>query len=96
LSDVILEYLKQIREGMRETNARIDRTRHELTQKLDRLLMKESDAADASVQASIDAKLEAVGRLLRTPPGRGDHRDDDLAKDVADLRRRVELLEARR
>jgi hypothetical protein len=96
LSDVILEYFKQIRDGMRETNARIDQTRRELTQKLDRLLMMESDAAVSSVQDSVDAKLEAVARRLRTPPRFDDPGDSDLAKEVADLRRRVEVLETRR
>jgi chromosome segregation ATPase len=129
--DLTLELLKQIRDGVQTTNARLDQTRAELGARIDQTnahltrtnasldktrteLMERIDQTRAELGERLgetnarlqkmDVRLQKMDVRLTSAEGHiGDavgllrilaDKDERLAIDVADLRRRVEALEA--
>jgi septal ring factor EnvC (AmiA/AmiB activator) len=114
--DLTIELLKQIRDGVYETNtrldqtnarldqtnARLDRTRTEFLERLDQTngRLDQTNARLDQTNARLDQTNARLERLEgQVAEGLGymrmlAERDERLAVDVADLRNRVEALEA--
>ena len=109
VSDLTIELLKQIRdaaqltnERLDQTNARLDQTRTELSAKIDQTrieFLEKLDQNRVELAEKIDGTNARVGRLeyfvseIVQHTGAIAERGGRLADDVAELRRRVEVLE---
>jgi FtsZ-binding cell division protein ZapB len=93
--DLTIELLKQIRDGVYETNTRLDQTNARLDQtnaRLDRTrteFLERLDQTNGRLERLEGQVAEGLGYMRMLA-----ERDERLAGDVADLRHRVEALEA--
>lgn len=107
VQDLTIEILKQIRDGVAQTNARLDQTREELSAKIDQTNAR-LDQTNARLDQhervlvrlvdEVKVHGQAIGKLIHEVEGLNERFDNFLSgahrDDHEDLRARVAKLEA--